>query len=241
MIRHGEGALFEAEGGEFDAWLPAEAVVTRRVVLHQMLCPAPAASRRLTEFEILSLSDDDADEMGTLAEITQPGPYRERTHALGRFLGIREAGLLVAMAGQRLRTDGFIEICAVCTRPEHRGRGLAAALIRQQVQHILADGAFPFLHAAETNLGALRLYESLGFVARRRIGYTVFQPRKTTAPWPAGGTAPVVSAPGAERANAGPLLHPFHLTRGDEDDAGGARLESCEKKDCQLQRPVRPL
>jgi hypothetical protein len=42
-----------------------------------------------------------------LAERTRPGPFRPRTHELGTYLGVREGGTLVAMAGERLRPPGW--------------------------------------------------------------------------------------------------------------------------------------
>ncbi|MGA9320158.1 MAG: hypothetical protein WBW06_03770, partial [Xanthobacteraceae bacterium] len=42
--------------------------------------------------------------------------------ALGSYIGIRSGGQLVAMAGERMKFDGFTEISAVCSHPEHRGR-----------------------------------------------------------------------------------------------------------------------
>jgi predicted GNAT family acetyltransferase len=51
----------------------------------------------------------------------------------------------------------------VCTRPSHRGRGLAAALVRAFVATIHARGERAFLQAKADNHAAIRLYESLGF------------------------------------------------------------------------------
>ena len=45
----------------------------------------------------------DAAEMLDLVARTDPGPFRKRAVELGRYLGIRRDGQLVAMAGERLR------------------------------------------------------------------------------------------------------------------------------------------
>src|SRR5690606_24110506 len=45
------------------------------------------------------LGEADAGEMRLLAGLTNPGPFAERTHELGEFLGIRDGGRLAAMAG----------------------------------------------------------------------------------------------------------------------------------------------
>ena len=54
-----------------------------------------------------------------LVELTNPGPSAG-VIVLGSYLGIRHAGTLIAMAGERMRLDGFTEISAVCTHPGYR-------------------------------------------------------------------------------------------------------------------------
>jgi predicted GNAT family acetyltransferase len=88
---------------------------------------------------IIALGDADAPEMQALAEMTQPGPFHARTHTLGDFVGMREEGKLIAMAGMRMRVPGFTEISAVCTHPDARGRGLAAKLMRIVADKIVAS------------------------------------------------------------------------------------------------------
>ena len=109
----------------------------------------------------ITLGAEDAAEMLALATLTKPGPFALRTPELGRYIGVREEGVLVAMAGERLRLDGYTEVSAVCTRPTHRGRGHARGLVWQLVQEIAARDETPFLHVRADNPGAIRLYASL--------------------------------------------------------------------------------
>jgi len=115
-------------------------------------------------FEVLTMADAPA--MLALARLTKPGPFAERSNELGRFVGIRHHGQLIAMAGERMKSGDFTEVSGVCTHPDHRGKGYAAMLMREVANAILARGETPFLHAFADNHGAIGLYEKLGFVTR---------------------------------------------------------------------------
>ena len=119
--------------------------------------------------EAVVLGADDAEEMLDLTERTEPGPFLLGTHRLGTYLGIRRNGALVAMAGERFHPPGWTEISAVCTDPAFRGQGLASRLVRAVGQGIRDRGETPLMHASVLNTNALRLYDALGFVPRRRI------------------------------------------------------------------------
>jgi predicted GNAT family acetyltransferase len=126
------------------------------------------------DISLIELTEADAPEIRALAELTRPGPFLARTHTLGRFLGIRKEGRLVAMAGERLQPAGFTEISAVCTHPDHVGRGYGAALTRAVAARILARGDTAFLHAYATNTGAIALYRKLGFDIRSEVTVSVW-------------------------------------------------------------------
>ncbi|AGZ45389.1 regulatory protein [Actinoplanes friuliensis DSM 7358] len=117
--------------------------------------------------EAIVLTVADVPDMIDLVSRTEPGPFRPRTIELGTYLGIRQHGRLVAMAGERLHPPGWTEISAVCTDPAHRGRGYAARLVRALAAAIYDRGERPFLHTMATNTPANRLFTSLGFVRRK--------------------------------------------------------------------------
>lgn len=123
--------------------------------------------------ETVRLGPDDVPEILDLIARTEPGPYLPRTVELGTYLGIRHQGRLVALAGERLHPPGWTEISAVCTDPDHRGRGLATRLVRAVAAGIRERGERPFLHAAAANANAIRLYESIGFTLRRRTVFSL--------------------------------------------------------------------
>ena len=118
---------------------------------------------------LVKLGPDDRDEMLALAQLTEPGPFLHDTPEMGTYLGIREAGRLVAMAGERMRIPGWTEISAVCTHPDVRARGHGSRLTCAMVEHIRARGDEALLHVVDSNTGAIRLYEGLGFERRECI------------------------------------------------------------------------
>ncbi|MFL9842617.1 GNAT family N-acetyltransferase [Sphingomonas sp. ST-64] len=118
---------------------------------------------------ITALGEADAAEMFALATLTEPGPYARQTHRLGGFVGVREGGRLVAMAGERMRMPGYIEVSAVCTHPDWRGRGLARHLTREVAGAILARGSVPFLHCYASHTATIALYAAMGFRIRTEI------------------------------------------------------------------------
>jgi predicted GNAT family acetyltransferase len=115
------------------------------------------------------LSQADAPAMMDLVAATEPGPFGRRTPLLGRYLGIRHGDRLVAMAGERLRLPGHVELSAICVHPEARGKGYAAALTRSLMRRAFANGEVPFLHVRPDNKAAVALYRRLGFETRREL------------------------------------------------------------------------
>jgi len=123
--------------------------------------------------QAITLGAADVPEMIELVAQTEPGPFLSRTVELGDYLGIRRDGALVAMAGERFHLDGWTEISAVCTKPDHRGQGLASRLVGALVAGIRRRSERVFLHVMSTNMGAIRLYEELGFRVRQTATLTV--------------------------------------------------------------------
>ena len=171
------------EFGETYLFEPADlppvpgAELTARAEAVQMIAERQIAPSR-PPFDILPLTEADAPEMLSLATLTKPGPFFARTHELGRFVGVREDGVLIAMAGTRMRTGPFAEVSGVCTLPEHRGKGLAGHLMRHIACAMQDCGETPFLHAYAGNSGAIGLYESLGFALRAELTVSVLGPAR---------------------------------------------------------------
>lgn len=162
----GPVALFEAAAPEPPGFEPVD-----HIPCLQMTCEALTAGGRAVEVE--ALTDADGPEMLALATLTRPGPFLEKTHLLGPFVGVRRGGRLIAMAGERLSLDGHGEVSGVCTHPDFRGQGLAGALMRIVTRRILQRGETAFLHARAAHVDTIAFYETLGFRGRALIDYRV--------------------------------------------------------------------
>jgi predicted GNAT family acetyltransferase len=163
---------FEAPGESPGGW----AVVRAAPMLQMVHQGDPVSSATSSDLPlIVELGSADAPEMLALAKLTQPGPFTIRTHELGVYLGIHYDGALVAMAGERLKIPGFTEVSAVCTHPDHTGRGYARILMAEVIGRIRSRGETPFLHVLEDNVRAVELYKRLGFAERVLLHLSVIR------------------------------------------------------------------
>jgi len=125
--------------------------------------------------ELLPLTEQHVPQMLELTQLTNPGPFIERTIEFGHYRGIFDSDKLVAMAGQRLNPTPYAEISAVCTHPDYLGRGYAGKLLLNQAQRIKAASEIPFLHVKSENERAINVYEKLGFVTRKEMSFYVLR------------------------------------------------------------------
>jgi GNAT superfamily N-acetyltransferase len=158
---------------------PAGWTLVRGGVLVQMICLQSTAQTQTCPTSsapaIRRLTPADVPAMVELATLTEPGPFRERTAEIGLFFGIFAGERLLAMAGQRLHLPGFIEVSAVCTHPEARGRGYARILIEAVSADIRERREIPILHSFADNYPAIRVYQSLDFTPRRKFHLAVLK------------------------------------------------------------------
>jgi ribosomal protein S18 acetylase RimI-like enzyme len=124
---------------------------------------------------IEKLGEADAADMLELATLTKPGPFTLKAQALGDFWGIRENGRLIAMAGERLKQEGYTELSGVATHPDFQGKGLGRLMTLYAAGKIFAKGEQPFLHTYASNSVAIGLYESIGFRLRTPMNVAVIE------------------------------------------------------------------
>lgn len=151
-----------------------ERVPLRRGVEHgahlKMALPGRAALRPAPPPEsmnIVPLGRDDLARVEALLAASHPAnAFEPRSLALGAYRGVVDAhGDLVAMAGLHVLSAarGVAALGNVATRPDLRGRGLAAAATAAVVRDLPASVDVVALNVAAGNAPAIRCYERLGF------------------------------------------------------------------------------
>lgn len=121
--------------------------------------------------EIIPLKSQHYPDLVGLVNLVQPGYFKENTPRLGNYYGIFKDGVLAAVTGERMNMKSYTEISAVVTHPLHTRNGYAKQLIAHASQEIFKRNKTPFLHVADSNRSAIKLYERLGFVHRRNMHF----------------------------------------------------------------------
>jgi ribosomal protein S18 acetylase RimI-like enzyme len=156
---------------------PGWKTLSARPIIQMVAKGSALPGRRPGEADVAPLGMDDAAEVLELVKIAQPGPFGPRTLLLGRYIGIRDAatGRLVAMAGERFRMRGHVELSAIAVHPKARRRGYGAALTLALARAAFARDELPFLNVYADNPAA-SLYTRLGFRERRQLWVLLWRP-----------------------------------------------------------------
>ena len=136
------------------------------------------------EVQVRMFSKDD---LNAILEIQNAckGIAAWRTHEYEQLAADPRGMLLVAVCEDRMlpeivgfsafyRVDGEAELWNIAVAPAHRRRGIARALLDEAFRRLVDAGAHRvFLEVRESNLAAVELYHSLGFVplSRRKDYY----------------------------------------------------------------------
>ncbi len=144
-------------------------IIEQELVCLQMVCTAPI-DIAFPE-TIIPIKESHKKQLIDLVNLVQPGYFKAGTFLLGDYYGIYQNDQLVAVTGERMKMYGFTEISAVVTHPDFTGKGFAKQLVAQTANKNFEHDRVPYLHVAETNTSAVRLYQKLGFVIRRKISF----------------------------------------------------------------------
>lgn len=149
--------------------IPAFLALKKELVCLQMIVQNKIDT--VIKDDIVTLNNDFRDALFDLVTLVQPGYFKKKTSLLGNYYGIFKNGQLVSVAGERMKIHDFVEVSAIVTHPDHTGQGFAKQLITHTVNTIFNQNKTPYLHVAETNVGAINLYEKSGFTTRRKMSF----------------------------------------------------------------------
>ncbi|MEU8156094.1 GNAT family N-acetyltransferase [Micromonospora sp. NPDC048986] len=132
---------------------------------HRMALTDPARLGSVAPAGVV-LETADLPQVRALYAQAYPGNwFDERMMQTGQYLGIRDGGAVVAVAGVHVFSPAYrvAALGNVTTHPRWRGRGLGASVVaalcarlRESVEHVT-------LNVKADNVAAVRLYERVGF------------------------------------------------------------------------------
>jgi len=144
--------------------------IKKELICDQMILKKPFDLDIFEDIVALNSSGQKSD-LSELVNLVQPGYFRIKTSELGQYFGIYKDGKLIAAGGERMKMNHFTEISAIVTHPNHTRRGYAKQIIKRLTDKILSEQKIAYLHVLESNLGAIKLYEKLGFTTRRKMSF----------------------------------------------------------------------
>lgn len=151
---------------------------TNKVILHKKIEGCQMVLYNFQNYdaneEIIQLNHKHIHMVYELIWKVMPGFYQKKGFEMGKFFGIFKQKKLVAICGQRMQTDNFIEISSVVTDPNFTKRGFAKQLISHMTKTILDDQKTPILHTNKGNL-AIPLYKNLGYKITRDMNWWSFK------------------------------------------------------------------
>ena len=113
-----------------------------------------------------SVTGDDLDELSAFYRDSYPSNWFDpRMVETGQYFGLREDDKLVSVAGVHVYapTQRVAALGNIATDPAYRGRGLAFRCVARLCGNLLESVDAIGLNVKADNLGAIRLYERLGF------------------------------------------------------------------------------
>lgn len=138
----------------------------------KMALDATTWDEELARDDVAVLTRDDLSDVEALYAAAYPGSwFHERRLETGRYVGRRDQGWLVCVAGVHVHSPahGVAALGDVATLPAARGRGHATATCASLCRLLRDDGCATIaLNVREDNTAAIRVYERLGLAVVTR-------------------------------------------------------------------------
>jgi ribosomal protein S18 acetylase RimI-like enzyme len=129
----------------------------------------------------IRLTSDDLDEVDSFYRSTAAGAWNPAQLDFGPFYGIRESNKLVSVCGTigvYTTSPGASVIGNLVTLPAHQNRGYGTSVLCAVIQDLFQEYRYVTLMVDSGNIGAIRIYERLGFTVLTRLAIGVCQRRE---------------------------------------------------------------
>lgn len=127
------------------------------------------------------LTSADLDEVDAFYRSTAAGAWNPAQLDIGPFYGIRESNKLVSVCGTigvYTASPGASVIGNLVTLPAYQNRGYGTSVLCAVIQDLFQKYRYVTLMVDSSNIGAIRIYERLGFTVLTRLAIGVCQRRE---------------------------------------------------------------
>jgi ribosomal protein S18 acetylase RimI-like enzyme len=132
----------------------------------KMALSDPATLTTIDTSRTFVLTPDDLEEVLAFYRSSYPGNWFDpRMLGSGRYVGLRQDGDLVAVAGVHVYSPryGVAALGNIATHPAYRGRGLATIVTARLCQELIGEVSTIGLNVRSDNAPAITCYTRLGF------------------------------------------------------------------------------
>ncbi|MFX1509942.1 MAG: GNAT family N-acetyltransferase [Promethearchaeota archaeon] len=146
------------------------------MILEESRCQMPKLH------ETIRMTPKDLTEVDRFYSTTTAGAWNPAQLDIGPFYGIRDHNKLVSICGTigvYEASPGVAVIGNLVTLPAYQNRGYGTSVLCAVIRELFSKFQHVTLMVDSDNLGAIRIYERLGFLVHRKLDIGVCQRRET--------------------------------------------------------------